>query len=141
MALTRYGIIFDEILENREQFEQDSDRAVQEMTDNLVPVYTAEIISEWTELPSDKSDRWEELGTGEGKSITSLMSLDLYLYYLEQVEKAWTEVQGTHVCETPLPENMSVAHGTAMASCSNCSYRCAYWECACELEHDCEDNK
>lgn len=27
--------------------------------------------------------------------------------------------------------------GAYVASCDNCSYMCAYWDCACELAHDC----
>ena len=39
-------------------------------------------------------------------------------------------------CGALIPERMSVARGTAMASCP-CGFRCGYWECACELIHDC----
>lgn len=28
--------------------------------------------------------------------------------------------------------------GAYVAACDNCDYVCAYWECACELAHDCE---
>lgn len=41
-------------------------------------------------------------------------------------------------CENPkLPNGVNVTYGTAIATCSYCSYRCAYWECACELVHEC----
>lgn len=30
--------------------------------------------------------------------------------------------------------------GDYIAKCSQCSYVCAYWECACELDHDCVAN-
>ena len=42
-------------------------------------------------------------------------------------------------CETKLPETMSVSASGTMATCWACGYRCGYWECACELEHDCEE--
>jgi hypothetical protein len=43
-------------------------------------------------------------------------------------------------CQLPeLPKGVTVSFGFGMASCENCSYRCAYWECACELAHDCEE--
>lgn len=44
-----------------------------------------------------------------------------------------------HFCEAELPDGISIARGTAFASCYKCGYRCAYWECACDLVHDCED--
>jgi hypothetical protein len=51
------------------------------------------------------------------------------------------EIEEWVCCENPeLPDGISVSFGFAVASCSKCSYRCAYWECACELEHDCEEN-
>lgn len=47
------------------------------------------------------------------------------------------------ICDNPMPKNMSAyyAHlsGAYVASCDNCKYVSAYWECACELMHDCEE--
>lgn len=28
--------------------------------------------------------------------------------------------------------------GHAVAKCENCSFTSVYWECACDLEHECE---
>jgi hypothetical protein len=42
-------------------------------------------------------------------------------------------------CEASVPSKVNIAFGTAMASCERCSYRCAYWECPCELRHDCRE--
>ena len=45
------------------------------------------------------------------------------------------------VCTEPLPEGVRVYRtrmaGNLVASCDRCAYVCAYWECACELAHDC----
>lgn len=30
--------------------------------------------------------------------------------------------------------------GGLVATCSACAFVCAYWECACELVHECEAN-
>lgn len=47
-------------------------------------------------------------------------------------------------CSTPKPDSVTIsrAHftGAAVATCSACSFTCAYWECACELVHECEGN-
>jgi hypothetical protein len=41
----------------------------------------------------------------------------------------------------PVPDTVRASHGafgTYAARCSACSYVCAYWDCACELVHDCD---
>lgn len=44
-------------------------------------------------------------------------------------------------CDSQGPKGMSFGMssfgGAYVAKCSKCSYVCAYWECPCELEHDC----
>jgi hypothetical protein len=30
--------------------------------------------------------------------------------------------------------------GTGVAECKNCNFKSVYWECACDLFHDCNDN-
>lgn len=31
--------------------------------------------------------------------------------------------------------------GAFIAKCKKCNFVCAYWECGCELEHDCNEYK
>lgn len=144
MALSTYTWVFGEILENREQFEQDYDRAITEMADSLCPVYTSDIIAEWAELPGDKSDAWQEMiEVSNDATITGLMTLDLYSYYLDLVERAWAEVQDTHTCDTELPKSVYFSNtritGASIAECSACGFKSAYWECACDLVHECQE--
>jgi hypothetical protein len=136
MALTAFGFICDEVYINREQFKTDPDRAIQEIADSLCPIYTSDIIAEWTELPSEHSDRWQELGLAEGATITALMTADLYLYYFDLVTRAWDDCD---YCDCELPEGITISPSGTMATCDNCDYRCGHWEHACELEHDCSD--
>ena len=46
------------------------------------------------------------------------------------------------ICAEPMPEGISIHRtilaGNLVATCKHCDYVCAYWECACELVHDCE---
>ena len=46
------------------------------------------------------------------------------------------------VCTEPLPDGMRVYRtrlaGNLVAECERCDKVFAYWECACELAHDCE---
>jgi hypothetical protein len=39
--------------------------------------------------------------------------------------------------DATLPDGITISRGSAIASCGFCGYRCAYWECACELVHEC----
>ena len=54
---------------------------------------------------------------------------------MSDIFEGYEEYEAT-CCEGLVPVGVSIAFGTGMASCS-CGFRCAYWECACELEHDC----
>ena len=91
--LTTYSEIKQQVSDEWEYFASDSERARQEMADRLVPIYTSEIIQEWSELTSDDSDKWQELGyDGAGKTIAELMAIDLSVYYDGQVLFAYREV-------------------------------------------------
>jgi hypothetical protein len=49
-----------------------------------------------------------------------------------------------YCCENAqMPKGMKAGHGLFggyVATCENCNYVCGYWECACELVHDCKEN-
>lgn len=63
-----------------------------EFVDSYVPIYTNEIIAEWTLMPSEYDDTWKDLGVSEWASITARMSADLYNYYRDQVQAAYEEL-------------------------------------------------
>lgn len=48
-----------------------------------------------------------------------------------------------YCCENPvMPKGVTADYGvfgTYRAVCDFCDYVCAYWECACELVHDCKE--
>ena len=46
-----------------------------------------------------------------------------------------------HIEECPMPEEGEFTYGHAIASCNNCTYRSAYWECGCDLSHSCKEYK
>jgi hypothetical protein len=139
MALTTPAQISDRIYEEREYFISDRDRATHELADSLTPVYYSEIIEEWRELPSEFSDAWQEFGSVENATISSLMTTDLWLYYHAQIERALDEI---HLCETELPAPLyyATAHftGAGVVKCHGCSYTCASWDCPCDFsDHEC----
>ena len=49
------------------------------------------------------------------------------------------------VCEDSpmlsLPKGVNVSPSGTMATCDFCSFKCGYWECSCELVHECEGNE
>lgn len=63
-----------------------------EYVDGYVPIYTNEIIAEWTEMPNDYDDTWQELGLSENATITRRMAGDLYNYYTDLVQTAYAEL-------------------------------------------------
>ncbi len=67
-----------------------------EYADGLVPIYYHEILQEWTDLDAEFRDRWHELGeAGADASIYSLMAIDLYMYYDQQLSSAYWELTNT----------------------------------------------
>jgi hypothetical protein len=52
----------------------------------------------------------------------------------------------TYCCgqEATLPNGIVLTSarftGNPIAQCEFCAYRCAYWECHCELEHECKED-
>lgn len=45
-------------------------------------------------------------------------------------------------CTEPLPKKIKTGFshfgGSYIASCTKCEFKSAYWECACDLIHDCK---
>ena len=88
--MTTYNQI-KEIL--KDEIDLDEDRLV-EIADSLVPVYNAEVIEEWQQMPIEYNDSWQDVGTDPDATILQRMSMDLYLYYNDQVARAYNEIKG-----------------------------------------------
>jgi hypothetical protein len=66
-----------------------------EIADGLVPVYYSDTIAQWRDLEMDDTDTWQEtIGEDLNKDTTifSLMNIDLFNYYLKQVEALFAEI-------------------------------------------------
>jgi hypothetical protein len=54
------------------------------------------------------------------------------------------EIEEWFCCDSVAPKKIrfgfSQFGGSYNAYCDKCSFVCAYWDCACELEHDCKEN-
>ena len=65
-----------------------------EWIDGYLPVYYNQIVEEWQKMPSEYNDRGSaELGMGQEVTIYNLMSLDLYVYYLDIFNEAIAELE------------------------------------------------
>lgn len=90
--------IKEELRRNLEQLTEQPSKAedlVAEISEGFAPVYNANIIREWTELPMEYSDRWKEYGYDANRNeggIIQLMAIDLVFYYLEIGQEAWAEL-------------------------------------------------
>ena len=65
---------------------------LQEMADSATPIYTAEVIKDWQEMPSEYDDTWKEYGAGANDGIVSLMRIDLFTYYLDTYNRIYREI-------------------------------------------------
>ena len=96
LVMTTYTEIKTELqsaLNNGEDLEQMREQS-NEWVEGFVPVYYNRIVEEWQAMPSEYNDRGHaELGQGGEINIYNLMSLDLYLYYSELVERAISELE------------------------------------------------
>ena len=62
--------------------------------DGYLPIYYNQIVEEWQKMPSEYNDRGHaELGLGHEITIYNLMSLDLYVYYLDIFNEAIAELE------------------------------------------------
>jgi hypothetical protein len=96
MALTTHAEIRAEIADHLEQLQdmREPEDLLQELADSNTPIYYSDIIQEWTELPTEFSDQWWERSVwAENETITSLMQIDLYLYYQGEFIAAWEEIK------------------------------------------------
>ena len=64
---------------------------VNEFVDSALPVYNNEIIKDWQEMPHEYDNFWHDEGY-EGKTITALMTYDLWRYYSNQYHTAYNEL-------------------------------------------------
>jgi hypothetical protein len=92
MKLTPYNELKADMLSDWENLDEDS---LDEHADSLTPIYYSDIIEQWQGLTMEESDTWREHGheiTLE-TTITNLMAIDLFYYYLEAVNKAYEELK------------------------------------------------
>lgn len=96
--LTSYNDLAEDLKANLAEIQEAKypEDYLTEYADGLVPIYYSEILQEWTDLDAEFRDRWHELGeAGPDSTIYSLMAIDLYMYYQQEVERAYYELTNT----------------------------------------------
>lgn len=98
MALTSYEEIKNQILETWDWLVDNNypyDH-LDALADSCCPVYHADIIKEWQEMPSEYDNRWQDGGLSSDRlaeiTITGLMNIDLWHYYRDQFYAAYREI-------------------------------------------------
>jgi hypothetical protein len=87
--------IKNDLLENWEQISSHAypEDLLQEFSDGYVPIYYHEILKDWTEMPNDYTDRWQEIGSSPEDGIFKLMGWDLWFYYQELTVEIYNEIK------------------------------------------------
>jgi hypothetical protein len=96
--LTSYNDLKEYLKDNLAEIQESKypEDYLTEHADGLVPIYYHEILQEWTDLDAQFRDRWHELGeAGPDSTIYSLMAIDLYMYYDQQLSSAYWELTNT----------------------------------------------
>lgn len=89
--LKSYDEIKSQVVSEWAYFADSPNRASHELADSLVPIYTTDVISEWSSLSWNESDRWHEYGLSESPTIAEMMKTDLFIYYIDSVNRAYQE--------------------------------------------------
>lgn len=89
-----YEEIKKEIKENFEQIHNNAypQDLLTEYADSYLPVYYNEIIADYAEMPRDYEDAWKDGVITSDTNIYTLMSYDLFYYYLAKVNQAYEEL-------------------------------------------------
>jgi hypothetical protein len=91
--------IKSDILDNWEQLAEATfpEDFIDELADSALPVYYSDILADWTEMPSEFNDSWQEFGLPSSKTeeitIFGLMTIDLYTYYRAKYSDIYSEVR------------------------------------------------
>lgn len=64
--------------------------------DGIMPVYYHEIIKDWTEMPSEYTDSWQDDGAKPEEGIIALMTSDLFNYYLDLTNDVYEELKAAN---------------------------------------------
>lgn len=98
MALTTYAEIKEQILDALDELKETAypEDYLHELADSSTPIYNQDIIKEWSEMPSDYENRWQDYAQDPNilnGGIVKLMTIDLLFYYQELFYQVWQEVK------------------------------------------------
>ena len=93
--LTTYNEIKQQIQDEWEQFSSNTHPSdiLTELAESACPTYNSDIIAEWSEMPSEFDNSWQDgFSVSASITITELMWTDLFNYYQHQFQTAYNEL-------------------------------------------------
>ena len=67
-----------------------------ELADGYLPIFYDKILKDWTQMPSEFDDSWQDCGLPSAKTeeitILGLMTIDLFNYYQSITNEIWREI-------------------------------------------------
>ena len=91
-----YSDIKSDIIDHWEQLKDHAypEDLLTELADSACPVYYSGILQDWSEMPNNFTDSWQEfIEPTQDTTIFSLMSADLFNYYDTQYREIFAEVR------------------------------------------------
>lgn len=84
-----------DLLDNWEYLQevQYPEDCLNEYADGYLPTYTNEIIADWSEMPSEFDNSWQDYGATKDSTIIDLMKIDLFTYYRNETQNAYNEIR------------------------------------------------
>jgi hypothetical protein len=85
--------IKQDLLSNTEDLEDlENPDYLSEIAESYVPVYYADIIKDWTDMPNVYDNSWRELRMNAEVGIVERMQTDLNAYYLEMTQQVARDI-------------------------------------------------
>ena len=89
-----YEDIKQEILDNWEEIDGEDGQWMTEAVDSALPIYNSDIMEQWARMPNEFTDAWQDVAaTIENHTITSLMSIDLWVFTQSEYNRAYAAIQ------------------------------------------------
>jgi hypothetical protein len=106
-----YSDIKSDIIDHWEQLSEMAypEDLLTELADSACPVYYSGILQDWSEMPNNFTDSWQEfqefIELTQETTIFSLMSADLFNYYSDRYRDIFAEVRHDKEQESEELEN------------------------------------
>ena len=92
--MMNYEDIKQEIIDNWNEIDGEDGQWLSEAVDSALPIYYSDIIEQWTKMPNEFDESWQDIvATIQNHTITSLMSIDLWVFTQSKYNRAYREIE------------------------------------------------